>query len=215
MDRRCATPARRWSGIRDAACPRQQRASGPAPVPTTKSSGTTWKPASARRRIAIRSSPPAISSDRQGARECPRDVCGKRHGDAAVRHERGLRLGNGHPVQPDDGQPRESDAELQGSRRRPGRSRQSGAAFANPASSHGTAGAQHPVPVEFAILLNSRSPATYCRPAPCLPCLSVAPCGRGAHRHHGESALYGDGTTGRGAGSPAEPATTACRRAAP
>ncbi len=28
----------------------------------------------------------------------------------------------GHPVQPDDGQSRESDAELQGSRRRPGRS---------------------------------------------------------------------------------------------
>ena len=60
--------------------------------------------------------------DRQGARERPRDVCGERHVDAAVRHERGVRLGNRHPVQPDDGQPRESRAELQGSRRRPGRS---------------------------------------------------------------------------------------------
>ena len=44
------------------------------------------------------------------------------------------------------------------------------AAFANPGFiATGQAGAQHPVPTELAILLNSRSPSTYCQRGSILP----------------------------------------------
>ena len=101
-----------------------------------------------------------------------------------LRHELRSSVGKPHSLQPDDGQPGDptlnyrDPAVVQAVRDNP-------AAYANPSFiPTGQAGAQHPVPAQLAILLNSRTPSTFCTdrqpPAPrprSPPAVRRPPCG--------------------------------------